>query len=959
MANPTPHLSMRQNSHAWKTRKPRVGLASAGPGKAGRDASRNQNKGGSSQREIPPFSPISREQQVRLDAESSALLMASQAQARLLGQMTWDRSSVPVGEVPGALVSNAREAGKPSPGANVLSTAVDVGSAVPREGGKRKGKRTARSFMCVMLRKIAQKLGVWSQLRTPNPPCLSGAELLLLAMRPGVAAPEACLIFTVDEFQLVKVYTKRFCSLGRDPSHRVGLGVKASMCDMAPYLAQLVVVGTIRTKGLNPREFWLSRQAEKQHRSVGQTARHESTSEDESSTDQSDLSEEECSGFDDEPAHVVKLSDGPKRPPSPPGVCQCGNFFRPGGCSFDQCWHRSHTVERTKPVIVGGLEAVGCWPDPPCEIPYDSICHKVEVLTSGRLALIEVEDPIVDTRVVHYVDLTSGFVYPPRVVKLEEELHSQAPLPRLVRRVATPVEAHRANTIDAVLECNSGIVGSVPLCSCDDVRSHVNPGSVAKATTRRKNRRNRGGQVRQRAGAYLSQCASDYADVLENPFSGRVACFPTTTNFPSMKHSVRSQGVFATGGEGFGFVCCVPFAMFYNNLGAVFSSTVSYTGSVIAQGGATGGQVANSNSPYVIGENATQLKCRLVACGLRVRNITAQLQRGGQLVGLETLNHTPANDLSIAACMLMDTTERCSPFAKEWASVVWHPQDEDESDFLDSDDVIDNELYNGATLAFAAQASGSDATLAQLYEYEVYAVFEAKGQSVHGLTPSYNDPVGLAAVQNATASTEARKPIVGDRLAKATSTIARSAEHLSRILPQLVEVAAFAAPAVRAAAPVVRAAGQLANRLQAPQRVARLAYSSTECVPFPVNIAGVGYALYAVARTFTSDVRSTSLDGWGLSNYVGKMTMKTGGSLRFFRVDPHAWVTGVVREVAGPPVTGQSCQYACSVLLSEEVPCDSDLVYTGSIAFGVVQRNIDVVGKRQFVESLGLRLISA
>jgi hypothetical protein len=277
----------------------------------------------------------------------------------------------------------------------------------------------------------------------------------------------------------------------------------------------------------------------------------------------------------------------------------------------------------------------------------------------------------------------------------------------------------------------------------------------------------------------LSECARKYARVLEDPFSGGVACVPTLTNFPTMKHSFRTRGTVTTSStSGMGFVTMNPYFMLFNDTNALYQSNSTYTGSVISTGVATGITAAGSNSPYTSIQNGTQVKGRLVAAGLRVRNVTALLSRGGSLAAAESLNHTSLDTLNYTNLLLMDTAGTLDASLGSWQSVVWHPQDEDELDFIQNTDT-GAPPFNAYTLGFIMTAP-TVATV-QNYEWEAYAVFEAKGQLVHGLTPSLSDPQGLAAVQNAVMPVENRKPTSLNTAWKAAQSIYRAVKFIAGV----------------------------------------------------------------------------------------------------------------------------------------------------------------------------------
>lgn len=269
--------------------------------------------------------------------------------------------------------------------------------------------------------------------------------------------------------------------------------------------------------------------------------------------------------------------------------------------------------------------------------------------------------------------------------------------------------------------------------------------------------------------AGLSGCARDYLMVLENPFSGNTACIPSLYNFPTLKQSLRSQGTFQTGTAGAGFVYFNPW-YFYNNQNAVNWTDPTYAGLVFAN---TGTGVNNSflPSPYAFPTTDTSIEGRLVAAGLRIRNVTPLLARGGTCAAGESQNHADLSGLNITNFMMMDTTERIQTSGEAWQSVVYHPNDPSELEYYGLETNTAPQFMNFILGFLAIAPSVTNAT--QLYEWEAYSVVEYKGQLAHGLTPSLSDPQGYAKVQNSVADVPSRKPKSGDRTAWASSLLGK------------------------------------------------------------------------------------------------------------------------------------------------------------------------------------------
>jgi len=276
----------------------------------------------------------------------------------------------------------------------------------------------------------------------------------------------------------------------------------------------------------------------------------------------------------------------------------------------------------------------------------------------------------------------------------------------------------------------------------------------------------------------LSKCAREYKRVLENPFSGNVACVPSAFNTPSLKQSFRAFGTFQTGTNGFGGIVVSPLSTCFNDTNttvgtdpstAILYTNSTYTLTTLPAYNSTNAQAASTNSPYSYSSatNAT-VQFKLVSCGIRVRNVTAQLNRGATTIGIETPQHTDLQQKGISGITLWDQAGLGDSDGR-WNVITYHPNDQFELSYFGKGNWINNanigvDQYYGQPLThflgFAVQATTTANT--QTYEYEVVTVAEIIGTQVHGLSPSPSDPAGLAAVQNTYADARSRKPQVAD-----------------------------------------------------------------------------------------------------------------------------------------------------------------------------------------------------
>jgi len=179
----------------------------------------------------------------------------------------------------------------------------------------------------------------------------------------------------------------------------------------------------------------------------------------------------------------------------------------------------------------------------------------------------------------------------------------------------------------------------------------------------------------------------------------------------------------------------------------VIGSGAAYTLTVVSLA-SVNNITASSNSDYAaaqVGVADTQLEYKLVSAGLKIRYIGTELERGGQLIGLQDQNHKSMEGRSLASVSGEETSKRF-PIDRKWKRVLFRPIDDDDLDFQNQLHVYtpaatDPTFYMG----FIVQAP--DASTSISFEFEAYANFEVMGRIVRGATKSHVDPVGAGAVQ--------------------------------------------------------------------------------------------------------------------------------------------------------------------------------------------------------------------
>jgi hypothetical protein len=273
--------------------------------------------------------------------------------------------------------------------------------------------------------------------------------------------------------------------------------------------------------------------------------------------------------------------------------------------------------------------------------------------------------------------------------------------------------------------------------------------ATARKTTVNQKNQNQANQLvlrpRSRPTVIISDCTHNYARALSNPFTGPLACVPSSPSVLSYKLKAFSKGEFSTGTSNFGFIIADPFTGIANDVAFVHHSTATYTLTSIAPLFSAQTAFAQSNSPFLnaaFGSGANANQYRVVAAGLRIRYIGTELNRGGTIIGFSDPTHsTLINQTS--ASMLGEVTARKLPVTKEWAILLWRPA-------LINDYSFTTQFPNANITASIFGPMGfiveSPVGSQSAYEYEFIACYEVNGRNVRGQSMTKVDVVGQSAV---------------------------------------------------------------------------------------------------------------------------------------------------------------------------------------------------------------------
>jgi hypothetical protein len=255
----------------------------------------------------------------------------------------------------------------------------------------------------------------------------------------------------------------------------------------------------------------------------------------------------------------------------------------------------------------------------------------------------------------------------------------------------------------------------------------------------------------------LSPCAQMYAMSLANPFADGPdgACIPDAPALMTRRTKVWTKGTFSTssdpGALGTGYIIIDPLSGIAGDRTWVYSNSVNRNGITINI--STAGQFVgfSSNSDYVTADlSPANYQCRLVSVGLKIRNITSILNKGGFIIGLHEPAHSSLVGQQIATMDLyLEAGDHLVATSEEWSVLTYRPVDTNDLDWRSAFPVLGGPGSSDNTyMAFMVQSPTIAGT--QLYEFEAFANFEVQGARAIGKRPSHADPTGYAAVNSMT-----------------------------------------------------------------------------------------------------------------------------------------------------------------------------------------------------------------
>lgn len=242
--------------------------------------------------------------------------------------------------------------------------------------------------------------------------------------------------------------------------------------------------------------------------------------------------------------------------------------------------------------------------------------------------------------------------------------------------------------------------------------------------------------------AYLSQMVNPF-DFRDNPIQS-IHLFGRASKLYTTGYRFTFTTSTATGGKGYGFVSCTPYAMTQSTNTSIYCSGSTTIVSAIPTS-TIAGVSTNYVTSYTVDSpfassafTANAREYRVVSAAIRVRNISPRDYLGGSVVGLHTPNNGTAEGLTyITACDFEHT--RPAPFDAEWHTVFWKPTHPDNHVFWPSYTSSFTSPTGWTTSPLCILLQAPDDTFATKVDCEVCCVFEATGYSERGCEPRARD----------------------------------------------------------------------------------------------------------------------------------------------------------------------------------------------------------------------------
>lgn len=191
---------------------------------------------------------------------------------------------------------------------------------------------------------------------------------------------------------------------------------------------------------------------------------------------------------------------------------------------------------------------------------------------------------------------------------------------------------------------------------------------------------------------FESPCGAQYFAACRDPFDPRArnSCVPRAPARMSAKYTVKTRGVFGIGVNGAGFLAVTP--CLSNDYPSGWISSTGYSLTAINTADANVGAFYAAGLPYAqvnfippaaVGNYAKpNAMGRIISCGIRIRYIGTELNKGGSIYRYVDPNHGNLNGLQITSIQGYPETASI-PVGRGWVSLSVSAIEDEEQSYPD------------------------------------------------------------------------------------------------------------------------------------------------------------------------------------------------------------------------------------------------------------------------------------
>jgi hypothetical protein len=249
----------------------------------------------------------------------------------------------------------------------------------------------------------------------------------------------------------------------------------------------------------------------------------------------------------------------------------------------------------------------------------------------------------------------------------------------------------------------------------------------------------------------LAKCSQDYLHALTNPFTDLDnVCIPDQHELPSWKFRTLQRFYVTIGTQGLGYVLIGAITQSQDQPSAVYTNAGYLLATITADTTVTGVVPSvDAQFPYTTAQITAnnRVNCRTVACGARLRYISDELSRGGQIVTYRSPTTVPWVNGSTTGAIFSQQTAVPYPNDRQWVGIAHQPSQPQDYDYDSGSHQIVVATGQNANMIIMIQGGVAGTT----FECEIMRYHElipVGNNAIPGISKSHVDEPGLSAIKD-------------------------------------------------------------------------------------------------------------------------------------------------------------------------------------------------------------------